>query len=291
VDSASASKALTPRPSHTNRTSTCWVQCEAVAPASSMEAARAAAPKGPGARAQARKCPRKVPGCGLRNRARLGPVARHACWMAMTPVPDSSRPGLARRSVRVPGARGPPVPGGGLARAAAVWWSTYAMRASRWARVCRRKSGPGRELARVMSLLEWAPVTRAREPTRVMSLLGWAPVTRAREPTRAMSQLGRTPMRSERAWAILPLEQMAVMPGRAPKRVTSVLERMPMMTACERKPAMLLAERARRRPELQRVGVLAPRPYVPSVLRSAGLVGYLRWRAQWWRTFLWRLWR
>ena len=230
LDSASASKTLTPRPSHTNRTSTCWVQCRAVVPASSMEAVRAAAPKGPGVRAQARKCPRKVPGCGPRKMPRLGPVARHACWTAMTRAPDSSRPGLARRSVRVPGAgaRGPPVPRGGPARAAAVLWSTYAPHAWRWAPVCRRKSGPER-----MAL------TLGRERKRMMLMLERTPVT----------------------------------PERELKWVTSALERVSMMSAREPKPAMLPPERARRRLALELVGVLAPRPHVPSALSSAGLVG------------------
>lgn len=279
-DSASASKALTPRPSHTTRTSTCWVQCRAVVPASSMEAVRAAAPKGPGVRAQARKCPRKVPGCGPRKMPRLGPVARHACWTAMTRAPDSSRPGLARRSVRVPGAgaRGPPVPRGGPARAAAVLRSTYAPHAWRWAPVCRRKSGPermaltlGRERKRMM-LESGTPVTRGCEPAWVMSLFERRPMAPGREPTRMKLMLERTP----------------VTPEREPKGVTSALERVSMMSAWEPKPAMLPPERARRRLALELVGVLAPRPHVPSALSSAGPVGYPRWQARR-RAYLWHL--
>ena len=210
--SASASKALTPRPSHTSRTLTCWVRYAAAAPASSTAAVPAAARTYPVATARVRKCPRKSPGSGPRSGVRPGSVTSLVCWMA-TRLPDS-----ARRNARVSGAgaRGPPGLGGGRARAGVVLRLTPARCGWRWARVCRCGVALGRMPLRERTLVmppvrEPKLATLPRERTSLMPACG---------PTRLMLALGRALTRMAPGLALMRRRQVLERAGAwAPRRL------------------------------------------------------------------------
>ena len=259
--SASASKALTPRPSHTSRTLTCWVRYAAAAPASSTAAVPAAARTYPVATARVRKCPRKSPGSGPRSGVRPGSVTSLVCWMA-TRLPDS-----ARRNARVSGAgaRGPPGLGEGRARAGVVLRLTPARCGWRWARVCRCGVALGR-----MPLRERTLVTLARERTQLIPACG---------PTRLTVMLERTlvmPPACEPKLATLPRERTSLMPACGPTRLMLALGRALTRMA----PGLALM---RRRHVLERAGAWAPRRLLPWSVCSLGPVGCLRQWARRWR--------